>query len=74
MSWPGRQRQTQRIVVQQSHQAGVAGAWGAEVGPCIFHMLSEMDCNLFRVLTSNERVRTDIEFPSVGLHEFPHEM
>lgn len=64
-SWPGGQRQRQRIVVQPDPQIGAARVGrGAEVGPWVFHTLSEMDHNRLKVLNSNERVRTEMEFPS----------
>lgn len=40
----------------------------------VFHVLSEMDRNGFKVLTSSEPIRSEIEFPSVGSHGLPDEV
>lgn len=48
--------------------------WGAEVRPRFSHVLSKMDRNGFKVLTSSEPIRSEIEFPSVGSHGLPDEV
>lgn len=47
---------------------------GAEVRPRFSHVLSKMDRNGFKVLTSSEPIRSEIEFPSVGSHGLPDEV
>lgn len=60
--------------MQQNHQAGGAGPRGAEMGPRVFHMLSEMDHRRFKGLPSSTHVKAEIEFPRAGLQDFPQEV